>query len=143
VARLDDPPAWPPARLAELELNLLSARADVLAKNLPYGEQRRLEIAIAMAAGPKLLLLDEPAAGMNPAECNDLLGTIGRLKSSGVTILLVEHNMRMVMGACQRVVVINFGEIIASGSPEEMSYHKEVIKAYLGERRKHVRSGSP
>lgn len=126
-----------------LEFLGLSWKSEVLANNLSYGEQRKLEIAIAMATGPKLLLLDEPAAGMNPAECKDLMGTIGKLKSFGVTILLIEHNMRLVMGVCERVVVINFGEIIASGSPHDVSRHEDVIKAYLGERRQHVASQQP
>lgn len=105
-----------------------------LAKNLAYGEQRRLEIARALATQPKLLLLDEPAAGMNPQEKMDLMGQIRRLRDDfGLTILLIEHDMKVVMGICERILVLDYGQIIAEGSPPEIRENPRVIEAYLGE----------
>jgi branched-chain amino acid transport system ATP-binding protein len=105
------------------------------ARNLSYGEQRRLEIVRALATDPKLLLLDEPAAGMNPAETHDLMNLIGRLRDEfDVSILLIEHDMKLVMGICDRINVLNFGKKIASGNPYEIRNNEEVIKAYLGEK---------
>ena len=105
-----------------------------LAKNLPYGKQRKLEIARALATNPKLLLLDEPAAGMNPQETEELMDTIKFVKDEfKVSILLIEHDMKLVMGICERIVVIDYGKIIAKGSPEEIRKNPNVIKAYLGE----------
>ncbi len=111
----------------------LGGREGLRATSLPYGEQRRLEIARALAAQPRLLLLDEPAAGMNPAEMDQLIALIRSLRDDGQTILLIEHNMQVVMGVCDRIVVLNFGRKIAEGTPNEISQNKEVIAAYLGE----------
>lgn len=111
----------------------LGGREAARATSLPYGEQRRLEIARALAAQPKLLLLDEPAAGMNPAEMDVLIRLIRSLRDEGQTILLIEHNMQVVMGVCDRIVVLSFGRKIAEGTPSEISRDKDVITAYLGE----------
>ncbi len=100
--------------------------------SLAYGEQRRLEIARALALQPSLLLLDEPAAGMNEAETEDLLERIQELRNMGKTVLLIEHDMNLVMGICQQIFVLNFGRLIASGRPEEVQANEEVIEAYLG-----------
>jgi branched-chain amino acid transport system ATP-binding protein len=116
-----------------LEFMELTKYEHSLAKNLPYGEQRRLEIAIAMACNPQLLLLDEPAAGMNPEETVRLMETIRKIRDRGITILLVEHDMKMVMGVCERIVVLNYGEKIAEGTPKEITENPEVIKVYLGD----------
>ncbi|MGD9909808.1 MAG: ABC transporter ATP-binding protein [Candidatus Izemoplasmatales bacterium] len=105
-----------------------------LAKNLPYGKQRKLEIARALATNPQLLLLDEPAAGMNPTETEELMKTIKLIKEKfNVSILLIEHDMKLVMGICERIVVVDYGKIIATGKPEEIRKNPAVIKAYLGE----------
>jgi len=104
------------------------------AKNLAYGEQRRLEIARALATKPKLLLLDEPAAGMNPQEKNDLMQQIQSLQTDyGLTILLIEHDMKVVMGICERILVLDYGQVIAQGTPLEIRENPKVIEAYLGE----------
>jgi ABC-type branched-subunit amino acid transport system ATPase component len=115
-----------------LEFSGLAHKRDELAANLAFGEQRRLELARAMAAKPKLLLLDEPAAGMNSEEIGQLRSRILKLRESGVTILLVEHVMELVMGVTDRIAVLNFGQKIAEGTPAEIQAHPAVRKAYLG-----------
>ena len=112
----------------------LDKEAEVLASNLPYGKQRQLEIARALATNPKLLLLDEPAAGMNPNETKDLMDTIALIrKEFGITILLIEHDMKLVSGICERLTVLNFGRVLAEGETSQVLNNPEVIKAYLGE----------
>jgi branched-chain amino acid transport system ATP-binding protein len=130
--------------LGEADENLkfigLEEKRETLASNLPYGEQRILEIGVSLAAKPRLLLLDEPSAGLNDTETQEMKHLIGRMRERGITILLVEHDMKLVMGISDRIVVLNFGKKIAEGTPGEIRSNPEVIKAYLGERRGHVKS---
>ncbi len=117
-----------------LKIFKLDDKKDEIAKNLPYGEQRRLEIARALAAQPKLLLLDEPAAGMNPQETQELMKMIQWIKKEfDLTILLIEHDMSLVMNVCERIYVLEYGSMIAQGVPEEIKNNPRVIEAYLGE----------
>ncbi len=110
--------------------------AKLKASSLPYGAQRRLEIVRALATNPKLLLLDEPAAGMNPSETAELMNTIRQIRDDfGIAIMLIEHDMNLVMGVCEGIAVLNYGRIIAKGTPSEIQNNQEVIEAYLGKQK--------
>ncbi|MDO5707571.1 MAG: ABC transporter ATP-binding protein [Andreesenia angusta] len=137
---LKTPKYWTEERIADqkarelLDIFDMEHLAGVTAKNLPYGRQRKLEIARALATDPKVLMLDEPAAGMNPQETRELMDTISFIKDKfDVSILLIEHDMNLVMGICERIVVLNYGVLLAQGTPEEIRNNPQVIKAYLGE----------
>jgi len=119
--------------MALLKIFDLDKYANMHAGNLPYGEQRKLEIARAMATEPKILLLDEPAAGMNPKETEDLMNTIKLIRDKfGIAVLLIEHDMKLVLGICERLLVLNYGKILASGKPNEVINNPQVVEAYLG-----------
>ena len=119
--------------MALLKIFDLDKYAGMHAGNLPYGEQRKLEIARAMATEPKILLLDEPAAGMNPKETEDLMNTIKLIRDKfGIAVLLIEHDMKLVLGICERLLVLNYGKILASGKPTEVINNPQVVEAYLG-----------
>ena len=120
--------------MERLEVFDLQDEADILASNLPYGKQRKLEIARALATDPKLLLLDEPAAGMNPNETKELMETIRFVRDKfDMTVLLIEHDMKLVSGICEELTVLNFGQVLAQGKTSDVLNNPEVIKAYLGE----------
>ncbi|NLW48105.1 MAG: ABC transporter ATP-binding protein [Firmicutes bacterium] len=136
---------WEEEEVSKKSLELLKLfniddKSAELAKNLPYGEQRKLEITRALATNPRILLLDEPAAGMNPQETQDLMKLIQFIREKfDLTILLIEHDMNLVMGICERIVVLDYGQIIAVGNPESIKNNPRVIKAYLG---KEVETGA-
>ncbi|MDK2866728.1 MAG: branched-chain amino acid transport system ATP-binding protein [Clostridiales bacterium] len=122
------------ACLAFLAIFDMEDYAYTMAKNLPYGKQRKLEIARALATKPKILMLDEPAAGMNPQETHELMETIQLIRDKfDIAILLIEHDMHLVMGVCERIVVLDYGRIIAKGTPDETRNNPDVIRVYLGE----------
>jgi len=118
--------------LTLLELVGLGEKADFPAEALAYGDRRRLEIARALAQEPALLLMDEPAAGLNPRETEDLMTLLEKLRDMGITLLVIEHDMTLVMGLCHRVAVLDYGEVIAAGAPKEIRKNPRVIEAYLG-----------
>jgi branched-chain amino acid transport system ATP-binding protein len=119
--------------MAALEFVGMDDKADTVSRNLPYGLQRRLEIARALGSEPRTILLDEPAAGLNPVESSELMVLINRIAETGINILMVEHDMKVVMGLCHRLVVLDHGELICEGPPGHVRCDPKVIKAYLGQ----------
>jgi branched-chain amino acid transport system ATP-binding protein len=119
--------------MAALEFVGMAGKSDTIARNLPYGLQRRLEIARALGSEPRTILLDEPAAGLNPVESANLMELINRIAATGINILMVEHDMKVVMGLCHRLVVLDHGELICEGPPGQVRCDPKVIKAYLGQ----------
>jgi branched-chain amino acid transport system ATP-binding protein len=115
-----------------LEFVGLAQRHNEISKNLAYGDQKKLEMARALAIKPKLLLLDEPVGGLNPAEKKEVIDLIGKIQDEGITVLLIEHDMKVVMNISRRIIVLNFGEMIAQGAPDEIKRNPAVIEAYLG-----------
>ncbi len=130
-ARAEEDEAWARAR-AELEFVGLGDLMDAPAGGLAYGQQRRLEIARALATGPRLLCLDEPAAGMNETESQELIDLVRRIQARGISVLIIEHDMHVVMNLCDRIAVLNFGRKLAEGTPAEIRANPDVIEAYLG-----------
>jgi branched-chain amino acid transport system ATP-binding protein len=122
--------------LAALDFAGLLSASDAIAESLPYGHQRLLEIARAFVARPKLLLLDEPAAGLNSAEARMMVGLIRRIQAAGITVILVEHHMEVVMRACDHITVLNYGKMLADGDPAYIRAHPGVVEAYLGTKRR-------
>jgi branched-chain amino acid transport system ATP-binding protein len=120
------------AAVQALDFVRLRGEAQNLAKNLAYGNQRLLEIARALATKPQLVILDEPAGGMNEQETTALISLIRKMRDEGVTVLLIEHDMSLVMRVCEKIVVLEYGSKIAEGSPQEIKNHQEVVRAYLG-----------
>ncbi len=131
LARREDSESLSKINEILLDLELLDSAA-IAADTLSYGQQRRLEIARALATEPKLLLLDEPSAGMNTSETEELMEMIVRIRARGVTVLLIEHDMNLVMGICEKIVVLDYGKKIAEGTPAEIRNNEQVIEAYLG-----------
>jgi len=131
AVRAEEARAWEKAR-SELEFVGLASEAGSPAGGLAYGQQRRLEIARALATGPKLLCLDEPAAGMNETESEELIDLVRRIQARGITVLIIEHDMHVVMNLCDRIAVLNFGRKLAEGTPAEIRANPDVIEAYLG-----------
>ena len=122
-----------------LDIFGMADQADVRADSLPYGAQRRLEIVRALATGPKILLLDEPAAGMNPSETEELMKNIKKIRDEfGIAVMLIEHDMKLVMGICENIAVLNFGKVIAKGTPSEIQSNPQVIEAYLGTKKENA-----
>jgi ABC-type branched-subunit amino acid transport system ATPase component len=115
-----------------LEFMGLSERKDQLASELPLGSQRALALSIALVSEPKVMLMDEPFAGMNPEETNHMMDLTRKVQESGITIILVEHDMKAVMGLCHYLTVLNFGQVLAQGTPEDIRTNEKVIEAYLG-----------